>query len=576
MRHAESSASRTGRAKAKRTFRFAVIGAGCLLLLAGCGAPDRDAASADLILDNAVVHTLAGADPGDTGVNAIAIRGSRIIALGSAVAATRTAATRVIDLGGATVLPGLIESHTHVFNLGKKLERVDLTGIATEAEAVDLVAARAASTPPGEWVVGQGWDEGAWANRYPDATLLSERVPDHPVLMQSLHGFAAWGNDLALSRAGVAAETPDPVGGEILRDARGEPTGLFLNRATVLLRNAVPADSDADVRRQLLLALETMLRDGYVAIHDAGVNSQQMRVLEALEAEGALPLRVYPMLSLRDESLIEDWLERGPDDDAASMLVTRSVKAYYDGALGSRGARLLADYFDRPGHRGISGDSYAYNAELAARVMDAGFQIAIHAIGDAGNRETLDFIARHQADERGRHRIEHAQVVHPDDFARFAELGVIASMQPPHAVEDMVWAEQRLGATRIRGAYAWRSLLDAGARVIFNADNPGSDHSIFYGLHAAVTRRNKAREPTGGWYAEEALNMIETLQAYTSWGAYASFREAETGTLEVGKWADITVLDIDPIELAASDPDALLDGRVLMTLVGGDIRYDGR
>jgi len=532
---------------------------------------------ATLILTNARIYSLTGdTDTPGGDAQAIALAGNTIVALGdtAAIDVYRGPATTTYDLNGATVLPGLIESHTHVFELGRKLEQVDLVDAKNEAEAVALVAARATAVPDGEWIIGHGWDEGAWANNYPSKTLLSEQLPNHPVLMQSLHGFAVWGNDYALREAGIAAETPTPVGGEIRRDANGEPTGLFLNRATVLLRNALPVPADDDLRRQLLLALNQMAQDGYVAVHEAGVTEQQMRVLQALEAEGALPLRFYAMLSLREPKLIEEWIERGPTEDPTRMLVARAVKAYFDGALGSRGARLLADYSDQPGHRGISGAGYAFDQDLARRVVERGFQIAIHAIGDAGNRATLDLIESAQASNTERHRIEHAQVIHPDDLSRFRELGVIASMQPPHAVEDKTWAEARLGSERVKGAYAWRALLDDGASVIFNADNPGSDHSIFYGLHAAVTRRDKTLQPSEGWYADQALSMGETLRAYTAWAAHASFSENHTGRLEPGRWADLTVLDIDPFEVAENDPAELLKGNVLMTIVNGEVLHN--
>ena len=528
----------------------------------------------------AKIHTLTGEQDARGGdAEAVAIADGIILAVGDnqTVATHSGPNTTTIDLRGATLIPGLVESHTHVFELGKKLEQVDLVGADTEAEAVARVAERAKSVPKGEWIIGHGWDEGAWANNYPNKTMLSSELPDHPVLMQSLHGFAVWGNDSALREAGIAAETPTPVGGEIRRDANGEPTGLFLNRATELLRRAVPVPADEDLRRQLLLALQQMATDGYVAVHEAGVTEQQMRVLESLEAQGELPLRFYAMLSLREPKLIEKWIARGPDLGHAAerkkMLVARAVKAYFDGALGSRGARLIDDYADKPGHRGISGAGYAFDTELAQRVIQAGFQIAIHAIGDAGNRATLDLIESNQKSPSERHRIEHAQVIHPEDIPRFAELGVIASMQPPHAVEDMTWAEERLGPERIKGAYAWRALRNASADVIFNADNPGSDHSIFYGLHAAVTRRNKERQPEKGWYADQALTMSETLRAYTTWAAKASFAESVTGQIKPGMWADFTVLDIDPIALALDAPEKLLGGNVLMTLVNGELVF---
>jgi hypothetical protein len=298
-----------------------------------------------------------------------------------------------------------------------------------------------------------------------------------------------------------------------------------------------------------------------------------MAILETLEAEDRLPIRVYAMLSARDEPLSRAWLARGPDSDSDSFLVTRSVKAYYDGALGSRGARMLEDYSDMPGHRGVSGSEYGFDQSLVAEMMQRGFQVGIHAIGDAGNMETLDFIARvADMDPESvnlRHRVEHAQVIHPDDIERFAALQVVASMEPPHAVEDKTWAEQRVGPERILGAYAWRTLREAGVTLTFNADNPGSDHSIFYGMHAAMTRRDKDQQPPEGWYPEQTMNADETLRAYTHWSAFASFREEETGVLAQGRWADLTVMDIDPFQLSETDPGAILDGNILMTVVAG-------
>ena len=397
--------------------------------------------------------------------------------------------------------------------------------------------------------------------------------------MGSLHGFAAWGNQMALAAAGITADTEVPVGGEIRLGDNGQPNGLFLNRAVQLLRSAIPDPATETLTNQLLIGLNQMAKDGYVAVHEAGLDSRAMSILEKLEAEGRLPIRVYAMLSLRDEDLIRKWIAMGPDTDADSMLVTRTVKAYYDGALGSRGARLLYDYSDQPGHRGISGEGYGFNRDLTAAAMKAGFQIAIHAIGDAGNREALDILEGVFRDDpstaSNRHRIEHAQVLHPDDLPRLGQLGIIASMEPPHAVEDKTWAEERLGAERILGAYAWRSLRETDANITFNSDNPGSDHSIFYGLHSAITRRDKNQEPEGGWFAHEAMVSDEAIRAYTSWSAYASFREDETGIIEKGRWADLTVMDLDPFLLADESPGDILNGRILMTIVNGKIIYEG-
>jgi predicted amidohydrolase YtcJ len=284
------------------------------------------------------------------------------------------------------------------------------------------------------------------------------------------------------------------------------------------------------------------------------------------------------MLSLRDEELVRKWIEKGPDSDNDSMLVTRTVKAYYDGALGSRGARLLYDYEDKPGHRGVSGDDYGFNEALNAEAMKAGFQIAIHAIGDAGNREALNILESVFRDEpstaANRHRIEHAQVISLEDIPRLGRLGIIASMEPPHAMEDKAWAEQRLGPERIIGAYAWRSLRESGAPLTFNSDNPGSDHNIFYGLHSAITRQDKDGHPEGGWYPEQRVTIEEAVRAYTTWSAYASFREDEAGVIEPGRWADLTVLDIDPFVVADQRPGRILDGQIVMTIVDGKVVHE--
>ncbi len=570
-----------------------------LAFVAGCAQGPDDVSStesASLILTNARVYTLTWDEAAPDGTvtpdaphdesgwhpdaEAIAIQDGEILLVGSnkAAMALKGSSSRIIDLAGATVIPGLVDSHTHVFGLGALLDQVNLVGIATEEQAVELIVERAKSVPKGEWIIGRGWDEGAWANRYPDKALLSSAVPDHPVFMDSLHGFAGWGNQAAIDAAGITAETKVPVGGEMRIGSDGQPNGLFLNRGVELLRKAFPEPSREILTKQVSLGLRQMAADGYTTVHDAGLNATAMSILEELEAADQLPVRVYAMLSLRDESLIRKWIEQGPDSDTDSMLVTRSVKAYYDGALGSRGARLLYDYADRPGHRGISGDDYGFNLALNEKAMKAGFQIAIHAIGDAGNREAIDILeAVFQEDPStasNRHRIEHAQVLDPEDIPRLGQLGIIASMEPPHAMEDKTWAVERLGPERVLGAYAWRSLREAGARLTFNSDNPGSDHDIFYGLHSAITRQDKNLQPEGGWYADQRLTADESVRAYTKWSAYASFREDKTGRIENGRWADLTVMDVDPFVLADENPAGILGGRIIMTVVNGKVVYE--
>jgi predicted amidohydrolase YtcJ len=570
----------------------------CVVGIAGCSR----ARPADLVLLHGRVYTFRWGDPGTDGTPArdaphdsagwhpdaaaVAVRGDTIVYVGNdgGVAAFIGPKTRTIDLAGRTAIPGLIDAHVHLANLGARLRLLDLTGVRSERDAVERVAAAAATTPRGQWISGAGWDEGAWVNRYPTMELLSRRVPDHPVYLRGLHGFAAWGNRLAFDRAGITPGAPDPPGGQIVKDARGQPTGILLNSAVGLLASAVPPARADQLESDIRAAAVAMAQAGFVSVHEAGATAAELAAIHALDGRHELPVRVYVMLLATDTALMRQWLATGPDTsiDEHDHVLTRAVKAFADGALGSRGARLLEDYEDRPGHRGISGGAYGYDASLVSAMMRRGFQAAIHAIGDAANRQTLDYFSSAASGAApaatGRHRIEHAQVVSATDIPRFASAGVIASMQPSHAVEDLPWAEARLGATRIRGAYAWRTLRRSGARLVFSSDLPATDYSIFYGLHSAVTRTSREGKPDGGWYPNEALTAEETLRAFTTWAAYAEFTDDRGGQLAPGRRADITVLDIDPLVVGGKSAAELLKGRVFLTVAGGHVVHlaDGR
>lgn len=558
-------------------------------------AEDRGAAtSADRVLRGGKVYTLAWGEPDREGVpaadaphddagwrpdaSAIAIRADRIVYVGGddGVAPYIGDSTEVIDLEGATVLPGFIDSHAHGSSYGLVLGRVSLLGVETEVEAVARIATAARETPKGEWIVAWGFDEGKWSDRLPTNALLDEQVPDHPVHATGLHGFASWNNTRSLAAAGITGDTPSPVGGRIVLDDGGQPTGMLLDNATDLYAEVLPAPTLDDRIVGTQRALQSMADLGYVAIHDAGVDGQALAAYQDLAGRGELAIRVYAMLAITDTATMAEWLARGPQTDPDGFLTVRSVKAYYDASLGARGARMLEAYDDRPGHFGVSGGDYGFDRALAQRAMEAGFQMCIHAIGDAGNREALDFFASVYAQapsvRDNRNRIEHAQIVHPDDQPRFAALDVIASMEPPHAVEDMAWAEERIGARAAYG-YAWRSLRQKGARLAFNSDLSGSDPNIFYGLHAAITRRDKSMQPPEGWFPEQALTPEEAIRAYTSWNAFAGFAEAETGAITVGRWADLTIMDLDPFVVGSEDPGKLLEGTVLMTVVAGEPMY---
>lgn len=549
----------------------------------------------DLILYNAKVYSLDWQEPSLLGkpaddapydsdgwkadAQAVVLLKDKIIYVGSTQEALKykTKSTELVDLKSAVVIPGLIDSHAHVAELGELLHKVNLVDVTSPQDAIERVLAFATNVEKGEWIVGQGWDEGAWANNYPTRQLLDKHFPENPVYLKSLHGFGGWGNTLAFEQAGITKSTVAPVGGEILKDDKGELLGIVINRATTLMNAAIPEASEKQFQQYIEDGLEQMTKDGFVGIHQAGASTQHMQAFENLRKNNSLPARVYAMLSARDEPLSQIWIEKGPHSDPEGWLDVKSVKAYYDGALGSRGARMLEDYTDKPGHKGISGDGYGFNGDIVADLMQAGFQVGVHAIGDAGNRETIDYFQsifeKHPETQRNRHRIEHAQIIHPDDIPRVAEMGIIASMEPPHAVEDKTWAEDRIGSDRIKYAYAWRSMRKAGVPLTFNSDSPGSDHTIFYGLHAAITRRDKNLEPTDGWYSEQNMTAEESIRAYTNWAAYSQFRENDTGIIKAGYWGDLTVLNIDPFQLGETSPEKILDGKVLMTVIAGKIRY---
>jgi predicted amidohydrolase YtcJ len=571
-------------------------------LLSACGgeSPADPTTAADTILTNARVYTLSWDDPGRDGTpaenapyrdgqwradaEAVALRDGRILAVGSASDIERHAGrdTQRFDLAGATVIPGLVESHGHFNELGEQAERVDLADITTMREMAARVRERAAVTPVGEWVVGGGWDEGAWANDLPTKAALDEAAPQNPVMLKGRRGFGIVVNQRALDLAGITDTTPSPSGGDIVRDENGEATGVFLNRAQLMIYDVMPEASLEQKKRRVLHGLMAIAKAGYVNGHHAGIYSDYMPAYVALAEAGELPIRVEGMIAARAENmpLVKEWIARGPTADREAFFQVRGVKAYYDGSLGSRGAKLLDDYSDMPGHKGVAGEEYGFPEAIVSEAIAAGFQAGVHAIGDGGNRDVLDYyesVLMNDPAARGlRHRIEHAQIVHPDDFARFGEMNLVASMEPGHAVEDSPWAEDRVGAKRIRGGYAWRTLRLNGAGLIFNSDLSGTDFDIFYGLHCAVTRTNRDGEPQGGWYPEQAMTIEEAVRAYTSWPAWSSMREDLTGTIEAGKWADLTVLSLDPFRTAVDNPHGLLDGKALMTIVAGRIVYDGR
>ena len=530
----------------------------------------------DVLLFHGNVITMNPAKPS---VQAIAVAGDRITWVGSDKEAQKLfPATRQIDLRGATVMPGLIDAHTHMLELGKSLLRLNLKDVATEEEIVERVRQRAASARPGEWILGWGWDEGKWASHYPNNAALSQVSPENPVFLVGLHSFAAWVNKKALTVAGISASTKDPENGKILHDEKTlEPAGILLNRAQDLVERQIPPMTLAQTKKAMDLAAQECIRNGLTSVHEARVSGIMIQAYRELLREGKLPVRVYAMLDGSDKALVDEWLARGPEIDPNHRLTIRAFKLFADGALGSRGALLLEPYSDAPQVKGEATTSEAGIYSLTHRSLQKGFQVCTHAIGDAGNRATLDAYQQALDEQPPAHdprlRIEHAQVLAPPDILRFSQLGVIPSMQPTHATSDMPWAERRVGPERIRGAYAWQSLLKTGVHLPLSSDFPGETLNPFYGIYAAITRQDPQGNPAGGWFPEQRLSLDQALRGYTNEGAYAEFEEKQKGSIEPGMLADFTVIDQDIVRLAATPKD-ILSVRVTRTFIGGKLVYD--
>jgi len=531
----------------------------------------------DLLLLNAHVLTM---NPKQPSADAIAIQAGRIVWVGSSADAKKFSgnALRTIDLHNATVLPGIIDAHTHLLALGQSLLKLNLKGVATEQEAVARVKQKVAATPANEWIQGWGWDEGQWASHYPNNTELSAASQQNPVYLVGLHGFAAWANKRALEIAGITKDTRDPENGKILRDENsGEPTGILLNRAVELVAKHIPPMTVAQAKKAVELGAQECVRNGLTSIHEAQVTPLMLDAYRELIREGRMPLRLYAMLDGADTSLVEEWLKRGPEIDAQHRLTVRAFKLFADGALGSRGAALLETYSDAPKAKGVVSTPESAVYELTRRSLQHGFQVCTHAIGDAANRSVLDAYERalREAGEShdARLRIEHAQVLSPEDIPRFAKLGIIASMQPVHSTSDMPWAEKRIGPERIKGAYAWRSVLSTGAHVPFSSDFPGETLNPFYGIYAAITRQDPGGSPPGGWHPEQRVTLDEALRGYTVEAAYAEFAENDKGSIQSGKLADLTVINKD---ISRLPPKEILSVTVLKTFVGGQVVYEAR
>ena len=499
----------------------------------------------------------------------------KVLARGQGIAKDYPDASK-IDGMGRTLLPGLIDGHGHVLGLGQNLSQVDLRESSSEAQAVAKTAAFAKANPQAQWILGRGWNQVLWpSQQFPGKQLLDEVIKDKPVWLSRVDGHAGWANSKALQLAGISKDSIDPPGGQIIRDANGEPTGVLIDNAMLLLEKQIPTINEAERVSALNAAFTHLLSLGITSTHDAGIDAANLATYQQLRAAKQLPLRLYPMLSATDPAL-EAWLKAGPVDDPLDLLDVRSVKIYGDGALGSRGAALLAPYSDKPKETGLLVTQPDKLTAVMKLTIDAGFQANVHAIGDYANQLALDRFESLQTEvqrKAGRHRIEHAQIVAPKDLPRFAKLHVLPSMQPTHATSDKNMAGDRLGVARLRGAYAWRSLVDDGNRIVGGSDYPVELANPFFGIHAAVTRQDQQNQPAGGWLPEQKLTLVEALRSFSVDAAYGAFQDQSMGSLAPGMWADFILVDRDIVKVA---PEQLWQTKVLATYVGGELKYQFR
>jgi predicted amidohydrolase YtcJ len=529
---------------------------------------------ADLIVTAEHIYTVNDARPE---VRAMAIRDGHVLFVGSVrgAMALKGPSTRVVDFPHRTIVPGLIDAHAHLLELGAAVSEVDLVGTTSYDEVVQRVAERAKQTPAGTWIMGRGWDQNDWGDtRFPTHEALSRAVPDNPVVLTRVDGHALLANARAMTLAHVTAATKDPTGGRIERLPNGDPSGVFVDNAKALINRVVPPPTHEQTKQAILAGAKEANRWGLIGVDEPGEPRAVIETYEELAKAGQLPLRVYIMV--RDNAAdLAYYMAKGPQSALYDgHLWIRSIKLYMDGALGSRGAALLDPYSDDPGNSGLFVSKPEHIRAVAVEALKHGFQVCVHAIGDRANRTVLDeFEAAFKqvpvADHR--FRIEHAQILNYADIPRFAELDVIPSMQATHATSDMYWAGRRLGSGRLYGAYAWRSLLNTGVIIPNGTDAPVESINPMRTFHSAISRQDENNYPVGGWYPEQRMTRTEALKSMTIWPAVAAFQEKVLGSLTPGKYADFVVLSQDIMTVA---PEDILATQVVATYIGGQPVYE--
>lgn len=556
------------------------------LILTACSGPVK--APATLLIYGGPIYTV---DTTQTMVEAVATNGDTILFAGTLAEAEqfKTEQTQVIDLKGKTMTPGLIEGHGHFMGLGYNEINLDLMGTTSYQEIVDAVAEEVKKAKPGEWITGSGWHQSKWDQMPEDAVngfqthyKLSEISPDNPVYLRHASGHAGIANAKAMEIAGLEILSKDGIdkfeveGGEVMRDPLGRPTGIFNERAMTLITQHIPESTPEKNRKAFELAVAACHRNGITGFHDAGIGKETIALYNEMKAGNKMNIRIYAMLTGWDKELLKEWYEKGPNIDSDNLFTIRAVKLNCDGALGSRGAWLLEEYTDRPGHFGHETLPMEFVKETSLNGLQNGFQVCAHAIGDRANREILD---RYEAafkelpgvNPDHRFRIEHAQHLHPDDIPRFAELKVIPAMQAVHMASDRPWAIDRLGEQRIKeGAYMWQALLKSGIPVVNGTDVPVEPLNPIASFYASVSRKTLKGTPEGGYEPEQKMTREQALRSYTLDAAYGAFEEDIKGSITVGKLADFTIYDQDIMNV---DEGQLLDTQIAMTIFNGEVVY---